>query len=157
MQIGCIYSTNYGLIGIASHLEVERLGSSLPSATTWHTAHATHSSTLEEHLEDIIRIHSAHATSSTTLINLLDIGALVVHLSLLLVGEDTKGLADVLKLCLSLGFLLFRGVGVLVGVPLDRSLFVRFLHVCLARVFRHAQDRIVVLALALLDLELCLA
>ena len=44
-----------------------------------------------------------------------------------------------------------------IGMPLDGSLFVRFFDICLACVLVHAQDRVVVLPLGFLNLDLRLS
>ena len=44
-----------------------------------------------------------------------------------------------------------------IGMPLDGSLFVRFFDICLSCVLVHAQNRVVVLALGFLNLDLRLS
>ena len=57
----------------------------LSSASTA-TVHAAHAATLEEHLENVVRVHSSHATTSSSLIYFVNVGPFVIHLAFFLVG-----------------------------------------------------------------------
>ena len=114
------------------------------------TASTRPSTATEEHLKDIVGVHSTHPTSSSSLINLFYVSAILVHFALLLVGKHGIRLAYVLELGLCIFLFLFGPLAVLIWVPLDRSLPIRLLDFRLTSTFVHAQDSVVILALALL-------
>ena len=82
---------------------------------------------MKEHLEDVVRVHATPATSSSTLINLLNIGTIIVHLSLLLVGKYSVSLTDVFELGFGLLLLLFRACAMLIRMPEDGGFTIGFL------------------------------
>lgn len=97
---------------------MERVTTATSAATTAH-----------EHLKNVALIHSSwHAAGAAALVNLLNIGTLVVHLTLLLVKQHTVSFVDVLELRLCLLLLLFTAVGMLIRVPLKRTFPVRLLN-----------------------------
>jgi hypothetical protein len=59
--------------------------SSASAPTTAATVHPAHSASLEEHLENVVRVHSSHPASSSSLIDFVNVGPFVVHLALFLV------------------------------------------------------------------------
>ena len=121
-----------------------------PTTSTHATAAAS-----EEHLKDIVGVHAAHSSTTTSLIDLFNIGSIVIHLPLLLVREDSVGFSDVFKLGLSFLLLLFRLLTVLIWMPYDRGLPVGLLDLRLACAFVNLKDVVVILSLAFLQFKLC--
>lgn len=76
-----------------------KLGTATASATT------RHATSLKEHLKNVVRVHSSR--TATSLVDLFNIGSLVVHLALLRIGKHGVRLANVLEFGLSVSSLLF--------------------------------------------------
>ena len=133
---------------------MERLAATAASSSA--AAHAA--TTAHEHLKNVVGIHSTwHTTATTTLVDLIDISSLIVHLTLLRVGQDRVCLANLFELPLCLLLLLFRTGRVLIRVPLDGSFLVRLLYHGLAITFVHPQDEVIILAQTLFQFELGLS
>ena len=123
-------------------------------ASTATTSSSTHSTSLKEHLKDVIGIHTTHTATTSTLINFLNICSIVIHLSLLWVREHSICLTNVFKLGLGFLLLLFRLLAVLIRVPLNGCHSVGLLDLRVSCAFIHTQDRVIILSLTFLYFNL---
>ena len=132
-------------------LEVEFEVSS-PSAMSPHTT-ASATTTTEEHLEYFVGI-SVEASAVSWVLDLFNIGTLVVTHLLLWVTEYRVCLAYVLKHLIRIQTLFLLTTGVLVWVPLECRALVSLLDLILGGILAYLHDLVVVLPLRFLELQL---
>jgi len=72
-------------------------------------------------------------STSPALVDFVDVMPFVIHRTFLLVGQYAVGFSNVLELGLGLLHLLLGSLAVLIRVPLDSLLSIRFLDIGLAR------------------------
>ena len=130
-------------------LEVEFEVSSSSAMAT----HATASTTTEEHLEYFVGI-SMEASTMSWVLDLFNVGALVVPHLFLGVTEHRVCLTYVLKHLIRIQTLFLLATGVLVWVPLECRPLVSLLDLILGGVLAYLHNLVVVLPLRFLELQL---
>ena len=130
-------------------LEVEFEVSSSSAMAT----HATASTTTEEHLEYFVGI-SVEASTMSWVLDLFNVGTLIISHLLLWVTEHRVCLAYVLKHLIRVQTLFLLATGVLVRVPLECRALVSFLDLILGGVLAYLHDLVVVLPFRFLELQL---
>jgi hypothetical protein len=130
-------------------LEVEFEVSSSSAMAT----HATASTTTEEHLEYFVGI-SVEASAMSWVLDLFNVGTLVVTHLLLWITEHRVCLTYVLKHLIRVQTLFLFATGVLVRVPLECRALVSLLDLILGGVLAYLHDLVVVLPLRFLELQL---
>ena len=136
-------------MGLAS-LEVEFEVSSPSAMSTHTTASAT---TTEEHLEYFVGI-SVEASTVSWVLDLFNVGTLVVAHLFLWITEHRVCLAYVLKHLIRIQSLFLLAAGMLVWVPLECSPLVSLLDLILGCILAYLHDLVVVLPLRFLELQL---
>jgi hypothetical protein len=111
-------------------VEVTVMLSSASASATAATVHPAHPASLEEHLENVVRVHSSHPASSS-LIDFVNVGPFVVHLALFLVWKYTIRFSNVLELGLGSLLFLLCALTMFIRMPLDSHLSVSLLYICL--------------------------
>lgn len=116
-------------------------------------AHSTASATTEEHLEYFIGI-SVEASAVPWVLDLFNVGTLVVAHLFLWVTEHRVCLAYVLKHLIRIQTLFLLATGMLVWVPLECRPLVSLLDFVLGGILAYLHDLVVVLPLRFLELQL---
>ena len=116
-------------------------------------AHSTASATTEEHLEYFVGI-SVEASSVPWVLNLFNVGTLVIAHLFLWVTEHRVCLAYVLKHLIRIQTLFFLTTGMLVWVPLECRPLVSLLDLILGCILAYLHDLVVVFPLRFLELQL---
>ena len=116
-------------------------------------AHSTASATTEEHLEYFVGI-SVEASSVPRVLNLFNVGTLVIAHLFLWVTEHRVCLAYVFKHLICIQALFFLTTGMLVWVPLECRTLVCLLDLILGCILVYLHDLVVVFPLRFLEFQL---
>lgn len=115
--------------------------------------HSTASATTEEHLEYFVGI-SVEASAVTWVLDLFNVGTLVIAHLFLRVTEHRVCLAYVLKHLIRIQTLFFLATGMLVWMPFKCRPLVSLLDLILGGILAYLHDLVVILPLRFLELQL---